>query len=99
MKLLIFVAMTVAASAETFHGVITDTMCGKKHEMMKGQPDDQCIKACVKGSSDLALFDGEKIWKLSDQKKSAVFAAKRVVVTGTLDQKSKTIKVTAIDAE
>ena len=85
------------ALSETFTGVVTDTMCGAKHTMMKDQPDDKCVKMCVKGSSDYALFDGQNVFKLSDQSKPAKFAAQKVKVTGTLDQKSKVIKVTSID--
>lgn len=88
----------LAAAPETFTGTITDTMCGAKHGMMKDQPDDQCIRVCVKGSSEYALYDGSNVWKLSDQKTPAKFAAAKVVVTGTADPKTKTIKVTSIEA-
>jgi hypothetical protein len=85
------------ALSETFTGVVTETMCGAKHTMMKDQPDDKCIKMCVKGSSEYALFDGQNVFKLSDQTKPARFSAQKVKVTGTLDQKNKTIKVTSIE--
>jgi hypothetical protein len=97
MKLFIFAMALSAASAETFTGVITDTMCGAKHTMMKDAPDDKCIKMCTKGSSELALFDGTNVFRLSDQTKPAKLAAQKVRVTGTLDQKSKVIKVTGIE--
>jgi phosphate-selective porin len=89
--------ISAATAAETFTGVITDTMCGAKHGMMKNQPDDQCIKVCVKGPYQYALFDGTKVLKLSDQKTSAKFAAQRVKVTGTYDNKAKLIKVASIE--
>jgi hypothetical protein len=94
---LMFAAIVTAAQAATFTGVVTDTMCGAKHEMMKGQPDDQCVKMCAKGQSDYALFDGKNVLKLSDQKTSAKFAAQKVKVTGTLDPKTNTIKVSSIE--
>jgi hypothetical protein len=97
MKLFFFVC--VMASAETFTGVVTDTMCGAKHTMLKDAPDDKCIRACLKGSSEYALFDGETVFKLSDQKQPGKFAAQRVKVTGTLDQKTKTIKVGSIEPD
>ena len=87
-----------AVAPETFTGVITDTMCGSKHGMLKGQPDDQCIKACVRGSSGYALFDGKTVLKLSDQRNSAKFAAQRVKVTGVYNESTKTIKVSSIEA-
>ncbi len=90
----ILLALTLA---ETFTGTITDTMCGAKHTMMKDQPDDKCIRMCVKGSSDYALFDGQNVFKLSDQTKPAKFAAQKVKITGKLDEKTKTIKITSIE--
>jgi hypothetical protein len=84
-------------SARTFTGTITDTMCGAKHAMMKDQPDDQCVRMCTKGSSDYALFDGTQIFKLSDQKNSAKFAAQRVKIAGRYNEKTKTIKVESIE--
>jgi len=93
------VLASVAWGAETFTGVITDTMCGAKHTMMKNQADDKCVAMCTKGSSEFALFDGKTVMKLSDQKKPAKFAAQRVKVTGTYDEKSKSIKVLAIEPE
>jgi len=95
-------AASLAASngTQTFTGVITDTMCGKAHTMMAGQPDDKCVAMCVKGSnSQYALNDSSRILKLSDQKTPAKFAAQRVKVTGVLNEKTKTIKVTSIEPE
>ncbi|MEO8126393.1 MAG: hypothetical protein ABI822_04830, partial [Bryobacteraceae bacterium] len=78
-----FVALSaIAGEPQTFSGIITDTMCGKTHGMVAGQPDDKCVSACVKGtSSQYALFDGKQIWKLSDQKRPAKLAAQHVKVT------------------
>jgi hypothetical protein len=94
---LLFALVGSIASAQTFTGVITDTMCGAKHGMMKNQPDDQCVKMCTAGSGEYALFDGKEVVKLSDQKTPARFAAQRVRVTGTYDKKSKTIKVASME--
>ncbi len=105
MKLITLGTIVLAASAwaaqpQIFTGVITDTMCGKSHGMTAGQPDDKCIAACVKGSSSqFALFDGKQLWKLSDQKRPAKFAAKRVKISGTLNEKTGTIKMDSLEAE
>jgi hypothetical protein len=89
-----------AADQQTFTGVITDTMCGKAHGMVAGQPDDKCIAMCVKGSSSqYALYDGKSVLKLSDQKTPANHAAQRVKVTGILNEKAQTIKVSSIEPE
>jgi hypothetical protein len=92
----VFSTLAVAGKVETFTGIITDTMCGPNHNM-KGHPADQCVKICSKGQYSYALYDGSSIFKLSDQKTPAKFAAQKVKVTGTLDQKNNTIKVSAIE--
>ena len=88
------------ADQQTFTGVITDTMCGKAHGMVPGQPDDKCVAVCVKGtSSQYALYDGKTVLKLSDQKTPARYAAQHVKVTGTLNERTQTIKVSSIEPE
>lgn len=90
--------LLAAGTPDTITGVITDTMCGAKHTMMKEKADAECVRMCVKGSKDYALYDGRSVWKLSDQKTPARFMAKTVKVTGTADLKTMTIKVTSIEA-
>jgi len=103
-RIIIFIAayagILAAAEQQTFTGIITDTMCGRTHGMTRGQPDDKCVAMCVKGSSSqYALYDGNAVLKLSDQKMPAKFAAQRVKVTGTLNAKTQTIKVSSIEPE
>ena len=95
------IATTIAAAdQQTFTGVITDTMCGKSHGMVAGQPDNKCVAMCVKGtSSQYALYNGQSVLKLSDQKTPSKYAAQRVKVTGTLNEKTQTIKVSSIEPE
>lgn len=90
--------LAAAGAPETITGVVTDTLCGAKHTMTKGQPDEDCVRMCVKGSHDYALYDGKNLWKLSDQKTPARFMAKTVRVTGAADPRTMTIKVTSIEA-
>ncbi|HTR35799.1 MAG TPA: hypothetical protein VMH80_07870 [Bryobacteraceae bacterium] len=65
--------------------------------MMKGHSDEDCVRMCVKGSADYALYDGKTVWKLNDRKIPASFAAKRVRVTGAVDEKAMKIKVAKIE--
>ena len=90
-------ALNAADAPRTFTGVITDTLCGATHAMMKAQSDGSCVKLCVKGSGQYALFDGQNVFKLTDQKTPAKFAAQRVTVVGVYNEKSKTIKVSSIE--
>lgn len=91
-------ALFAANEPATFTGIITDTLCGRSHGMMKAPSDEACVNMCLKGSGEFALFDGKNILKLSDQKLPAKFAAQRVKVTGTYDAKNQRIKVTSIEA-
>jgi hypothetical protein len=86
-----------AAETESFTGVITNTMCGAHHTMLKNRSDAECVKLCTKGQYVYALYDGTEVIKLSDQKTPAKFAAQKVRITGTLNQKTRTIKVASIE--
>jgi hypothetical protein len=91
-------ALMASAASQTFTGVITDTMCGKDHAVMKVSPDAKCVVECVKHNTNnkYALFDGKNVYVLSDQKTPEPFAGKKVTVTGTLFEKTKVMKVEAI---
>ncbi len=91
-------ALIASAAPQTFTGVITDSMCGKDHSMMKVTPESKCVQECVKHGSKYALFDGNAMYVLSDQKAPAAFAGQRVKITGTLYEKTKILKVDSIAA-
>ena len=93
-------SLMLAADAQKFNGTITDDMCSKAdHKDMKMGSDPKCVDECIKGmKGKYVLYDGKDSWALSDQKSPAKFAAKKVTVTGTLDEKTKTIKVDKIEA-
>lgn len=90
--------IAAAPNQQTFTGVITDSMCGKDHAMMKVTQDSKCVLECVKGGSKYALFDGTNTYVLSDQRTPEGFAGQRVRITGTLFEKTKIIKVDSISA-
>jgi hypothetical protein len=90
----------LAADKQTFSGIITDNMCDKAdHKDMKMGSDPKCVTECIKGmGGKYVLYDGKTAYILSDQKTPEKFAAKKVTVTGTLDEKTKTITVASIAA-
>ena len=99
---MVFIAaltLTGAEAPKTFTGVITDTMCGAKPHsaMMKDKSEAECVRSCIKGPFGYALYDGANVMKLSDQKTPAKYSAQKVKVTGTYDQKSKTLTVSSIE--
>jgi len=104
MKKMMTLAVATAALSfgATFTGVITDNMCDDaNHKDMKMGPDAKCVTECVKGmNGKYVLYDASKktSYVLSDQKTPEKFAAKKVTVTGTLDEATKTIKVDSIAA-
>lgn len=92
------VVITGAATQQGFTGIITDSMCGKEHAMMKVTPNSKCVLECVKQDSKYALYDGNAVYVLSDQKMPEEFAGQRVMIVGTLYEKTKILKVDSIKA-
>jgi hypothetical protein len=98
MKRLIL-AIPLILHAETFTGVITDTMCGADHAMMKTTPDSKCVTECMRSPSvKYALLDGKRVYKLSDQASPAPYAGKKVRITGALYPKTGVLQVDKIEA-
>jgi hypothetical protein len=93
------VSLPVVHAADTFAGVITETMCGAKpHIMFKGRTPAECINLCVaRGPNVYALSDGTHVMKLSDQKTATKYPAQNVKVSGTYDEKTNTIRVASIE--
>jgi hypothetical protein len=82
------------AASQSFDGIISDTMCGRKH-MLSGKTDAQCIQECVKNGSSYALVAGSKIYTLAGKPQNiAPYAGKHVHINGNLQ--SNTITVTLI---
>ncbi len=93
--LVLFSSLALMAAPQIFTGVVTDDMCGKKHTMMPGKPDSECVRACVKAGSKYALLVGDKVYALSGDARSLdALAGKKAKVAGEL--KGNTIAVTSI---
>jgi hypothetical protein len=94
-------ALAAPPGKQTFTGTITDSMCDNAdHSHMRmGPTDAECTNACVSiHGASYVLYDGKEAYTLSDQKTPEKFAGKKVLVTGTLDAKTKTIHVDSITA-
>lgn len=95
------VAALAAPPKQTFTGVITDSMCedGDHSHMRMGPTDAECTVACVEAhGASYVLYDGKQTYTLNDPKAPEKFAGKKVTITGTLDAKTKTIRVDSIAA-
>ena len=87
-------ATTALAAPQTFRGTISDSMC-KRHHMMPGKSDAQCIEECVKAGSGYVLLVGDKVYTLNAAKGVlSPYAGKSVAILGEL--KGETIQVTAV---
>jgi hypothetical protein len=72
-----------SATPQTLVGVITDDMCARKHTMMPGKPDSECIRACVRAGSHYALLVGDKVYLLKgNATQFDQFAGRQVKVNG-----------------
>jgi len=99
--LILLAALAAGQGKQKFTGIITDSMCsnGNHSRMRMGPTDAECTIACIKEHDAMyVLFDGKEAYTLSDQKTPEKFAAQKVTVTGSLDAKTKTIKVESIVA-
>jgi hypothetical protein len=68
LAILLLIAGTLPAG--TFTGVVTDSMCGMDHAMMKVTPDSKCVMECVKAGSKYAIFDGKTAARFTRRPKS-----------------------------
>ena len=85
--ILVFLVLNASlfAAEGRFAGTVTDDMCGRKHTMMPGKPDSDCVRACVKAGRKHELVVGEKFYTLEGQSAEVDrLAAKQVRVTGDL---------------
>jgi hypothetical protein len=105
MKRLLFVALAFAltaplGAAETFKGVIADSMCGAKHSADKhgdkAADHKACVERCVGRGGEYVLATADKVYKIANQDLAALkeFAGQEVMVTG--DVKDETITVTKV---
>ena len=83
------------ASAKTFTGQVSDSMCGKSH-MMPGKSAAECAKECVK-DGDYALVVGDKVYTLKGHKPELEkLAGANATVTGSV--KGDVIDVSTVSA-
>ena len=90
-----------AGPPTTIPGTIIDAECARVgHAAMRmAETDAECAKACVLShDSAYLLEDGAAVYRLSDQQAAERFAGQKVIVTGTVDKKTMTIRVDSISA-
>jgi hypothetical protein len=97
----------------TLHGAIMDSQCAYNvhslahshdwmvHKGVAGAFDNRsCTLHCVKDKGGVyVLLVKDDVYRLDDQDQSAVFAGKKIKVTGTLDEKTHTLHVLKMEEE
>ena len=110
LMLVVAVAVSLAAAQaddkageKTVVGYVSDGMCGlADHKAMNMGDDKECTVKCVEGGAKFILADRahKTVYTLdaAAQEKAREFAGQKVQVTGQVDAKAKTIRVTKIEA-
>ena len=101
-KVLIVFAVAVfaaagVAQAETWRGVIGDSMCAAKHSEEKGSDHSKCVAKCVQGGSAYVLVAKDKVFKIANQDFADLKAHAGHVVMLSGDMKDDTITVTKVE--
>lgn len=69
----------------SYVGVVTDSICGAKHETDSNRTSAECTQLCVKKGGKYVLVDGEKVYTLTgDWSKLSQMAGLRVRIWGKL---------------
>src|SRR6266436_4214720 len=85
--------MFAADASKTLTGTIGDDMCKGDHAAMEGTDPEKCTKECIKSmGARFALWVGNDIYILSDQKAAAKFAGKKVTVSGDVTGQNIAVK-------
>lgn len=87
------------AGSTRYTGRVSDSMCGRTHDMGY-KSKVACVRACVKGGSSYALVVGQRTYTLvtsNPQQVAALYkyADQRVVVTGRLNGAKLTVQSVA----
>ncbi|MGQ9917586.1 MAG: hypothetical protein ACUVS7_09245 [Bryobacteraceae bacterium] len=84
--------------AKVYTSVITDTMYGADHAHMGIQPEEKCVRECVKsGKWKYALIDEKgNLMILSDQRTPERYAAQEVRIRGVYYEKTGILRVHSI---
>ena len=75
----------IHAATQSIEGVISDSICGKKH-VLPSKSDAGCIAKCVKGGAGYAFVVRKKVYSLAGKPETiAPFAGKHVKVEGSVE--------------
>ena len=90
-------AVGAPAAEQSWTGFVTDSHCGKRGAVKEHTAD--CVEKCVKGGAKAQLVaeaDG-RTYEIDGWEKVKGLMGGKVTVKGTLDEKTRTIKVTSAE--
>jgi hypothetical protein len=85
------------AHAETWRGVIGDSMCGVKHSEEKGSDHSKCVAKCVSGGSSYVFVAKDKVFKIANQDFADLKAHAGHVVMLSGEMKGDAITVSKVE--
>ncbi len=95
LSLMVAFTLSVFAVQATVTGVLTDSMCTKKH-MMSGASNADCVRECIKdGSKYVVVSEGKVIELAGKNEQLKDLAGKKVKITGDLKGKILVIQSVA----
>lgn len=81
-----------------FSGMVTDDLCGAKHEKYPGKSASECAKLCALNGARYILLDGDKVYSLAGKDLELdKLAGQRATVSGSLN--GTVINVSSVAAE
>jgi hypothetical protein len=85
---LVFGSLSLA-SAKTITGVVSDAHCGLKHGTAG---NGECVEHCVSGGASYVVVANGKVYQVDSQDKFKGLGGKAVVVRGSVNGDSITVK-------
>ena len=85
------------AQAETWKGVIGDSMCAAKHSEEKGSDHSKCVAKCIEGGSAYVLVAKDKVYRIANQNFADLKAHAGHVVLLSGEVKNDAITVTKVE--
>ena len=78
----------------TFSGLVTDSICGARHQRYSNLTPENCARACLRNGATYVLVDGDHRYNLSGSKESLnKLLGTRASITGT--RQGETISVSS----
>ncbi len=95
------VAAITSAAEQTWHGKISDSMCGASHKSAiehsgKKMTDRECVQACIKDGAKYVFVSGGKVYNISNQDDPALAEHAGHSVTLKGEMTGDTIKVASV---